>query len=101
MRVFFISEMFLFDVGGGQELEAEDARKGASQNGQNRHRLPEAARRLFQVPNKAPDGHSRRSLLRSKHSSTFISSITFFGCSLIFFFQVKYIYIYILIEQTF
>ena len=85
--------MFLFDVGGGQEFEAEDARESAAENGQNRHRLPEAARRFFQVPNKAPDGHSRRSLLRSKHSSTFIYTITFFGCSLIFLSKLN-IYIY-------
>ena len=41
------------DEGGEQVAQAEDARESATQDGQNRHRLSEAARRLLQVADEA------------------------------------------------
>ena len=50
-------------AGAGAGHEVEDAREGPSQAGQDRHRLPEAARRLLQVADQAAHDDARRPLL--------------------------------------
>ena len=52
--------------GGREEPEVEDEREGPAEAGQDRHRLPEVARRLLQVADQAEDDLARRPLLRRK-----------------------------------
>ena len=44
----------------------QDEGEGSTETGENRHRLPEAARRLLQVADKTQDVDARRSLLRGQ-----------------------------------
>ena len=53
-------------AGAGTGHEVKDAREGPSQAGQDRHRLPEASRRVFQVANETEDDDSRGSVLRGE-----------------------------------
>lgn len=56
--------------GEGSIAQAEDSRASSTQDGQDRHRLPEAPRRLLQVPDQAQDVCFRRGVSFSVFSSS-------------------------------
>lgn len=72
-------------AGRRQNHENQNEGEGSAQDGKDRHRLPEAARRLLQVADQTKAHHSRRPLLRGARSLFWLapshsSRGRFFGC---------------------